>query len=284
VVDPAHRRSERDGVAFGAFAGIELVGAVALEFSAKPKTRHKALVIGMYVLPDWRGNGAGRALLRAAIDRCKSRGDILVMQLTVTDGNEPAVALYRSAGFEPSVRSPWPSAGPPDSGPRCTCGSTFHRCECRKHPPPRGHREHRSVHAGLQDPRGNGAIRRCSPPSSCRMACTTTRRSRCSAAPGSCRILETSATPGGRSGRLRSPGQHGDVGIAHCTSPTRSRRRSCSRSGPGPLVPASLRASPATAARMVLDGVLQASFSGGLCAEARIWWHSMPDAVSTSSR
>ena len=28
--------------------------------------------------------------------------------------------------------------------------------------------------------------------------------------------------------------------------------------------------------RMVLDGVLQASFSGDLCSEARIWWHSMP--------
>jgi limonene-1,2-epoxide hydrolase len=30
--------------------------------------------------------------------------------------------------------------------------------------------------------------------------------------------------------------------------------------------------------RMVLDGVLQASFSGGLCSEARIWWHSLPQA------
>jgi limonene-1,2-epoxide hydrolase len=28
--------------------------------------------------------------------------------------------------------------------------------------------------------------------------------------------------------------------------------------------------------RMVLDGVLQAYFSGKLCAEARIWWHSTP--------
>jgi hypothetical protein len=28
--------------------------------------------------------------------------------------------------------------------------------------------------------------------------------------------------------------------------------------------------------RMVLDGVLQASFSASLCTEARIWWHSMP--------
>lgn len=28
--------------------------------------------------------------------------------------------------------------------------------------------------------------------------------------------------------------------------------------------------------RMVLDGVLQAEFEGGLCRRARIWWHSMP--------
>lgn len=31
--------------------------------------------------------------------------------------------------------------------------------------------------------------------------------------------------------------------------------------------------------RMVLDGVLQARFVDGLCAEARIWWHSMPQAL-----
>lgn len=28
--------------------------------------------------------------------------------------------------------------------------------------------------------------------------------------------------------------------------------------------------------RMVLDGVLQASFDNSLCREARIWWHSQP--------
>lgn len=28
--------------------------------------------------------------------------------------------------------------------------------------------------------------------------------------------------------------------------------------------------------RMVLDGMLAATFREGLCAEARIWWHSMP--------
>lgn len=30
--------------------------------------------------------------------------------------------------------------------------------------------------------------------------------------------------------------------------------------------------------RMVLDGILQANFADGLCREARLWWHSMPQA------
>lgn len=30
--------------------------------------------------------------------------------------------------------------------------------------------------------------------------------------------------------------------------------------------------------RMVLDGVLQAEFDGGLCTNCRLWWHSMPQA------
>ena len=30
--------------------------------------------------------------------------------------------------------------------------------------------------------------------------------------------------------------------------------------------------------RMVLDGVLQANFEGGLCRRCRLWWHSMPQA------
>jgi hypothetical protein len=28
--------------------------------------------------------------------------------------------------------------------------------------------------------------------------------------------------------------------------------------------------------RMILDGLLKAEFTGGLCTECRIWWHSMP--------
>ena len=86
--------------AFGAFEDEELVGTVALEFSAKPKTKHKALVIGMYVTEAARGRKAARALLDAAIESAKAREGILLLMLTATEGNEPAISLYRSAGFE----------------------------------------------------------------------------------------------------------------------------------------------------------------------------------------
>ena len=86
-------------VAFGDFEGESLVGTVALEFSAKPKTKHKALVVGMYVLPPSRGNGSARALLQAAVQFCTRRGDIRAVQLEVTEGNTPAVTLYESLGF-----------------------------------------------------------------------------------------------------------------------------------------------------------------------------------------
>ena len=94
------------GAALGAFEGDVLVGTVALEFSSKPKTRHKALLIGMYVQPSARGTGAGRALVDAAIAHAESREGVRVLQLTVTEGNEPAIRLYRAAGFQPFGTEP----------------------------------------------------------------------------------------------------------------------------------------------------------------------------------
>ena len=99
-------------VAFGDFDGNDLVGTVALEFSLKPKTKHKALIVGMYVLPSGRGKGSARALMGSAIQFCASRLDIRAIQLEVTEGNAPAVNLYQSLGFtaygvEPmAVRTP----------------------------------------------------------------------------------------------------------------------------------------------------------------------------------
>ncbi len=84
---------------FGAFAETSLVGAVALEYSGKPKTRHSALVIGMYVRPTHRGTGAAGALIQSAIAAAAARPEVQGLRLTVTEGNEPAIRLYNSVGF-----------------------------------------------------------------------------------------------------------------------------------------------------------------------------------------
>lgn len=86
--------------AFGAFEGGALVGTVTLEFSAKPKTKHKALLIGMYVSPEARNAGVGRALLEAAVEYARAREGTRQLTLTVTEGNAPAVSLYTTAGFK----------------------------------------------------------------------------------------------------------------------------------------------------------------------------------------
>lgn len=84
---------------FGAFHSEQLVGTVALEYSVKPKTRHSALVIGMYVRPEARRLGAGALLMRAAVAAAQARPGIRMLRLTVTQGNEAAIRLYESVGF-----------------------------------------------------------------------------------------------------------------------------------------------------------------------------------------
>ena len=95
------RIGSTDGLAtsFGAWQDKNLVGTVALEYSAKPKTRHSALVLGMYVQPAQRANGIGLALMKAVINAASTRSEILSLTLTLTEGNEPALRLYQSVGF-----------------------------------------------------------------------------------------------------------------------------------------------------------------------------------------
>lgn len=83
---------------WGAYQGAELYGFVGLEREGKPKNRHKAKVVAMYVAPEAAGQGAGRALLAALLEHARGTG-LQSLVLTVTDGNERAVRLYEAAGF-----------------------------------------------------------------------------------------------------------------------------------------------------------------------------------------
>lgn len=98
--------------AFGAFRHDELVGTVTVEFAAKPKTRHKAHLIGMFVDQSARGCGAGKALVQAALAAAKARPGVRVVTLTVTEGNLAAIALYKACGFQTFGTEPMAIATP----------------------------------------------------------------------------------------------------------------------------------------------------------------------------
>jgi len=99
-------------VAFGAEIDGALVGTVALEYSSKPKTKHSVLVIGMYVQSAARRQGIGRALLQVAMDHAATRPGVEVVELTVTEGNGSAIAMYAAAGFRTWGTQPWAIATP----------------------------------------------------------------------------------------------------------------------------------------------------------------------------
>jgi ribosomal protein S18 acetylase RimI-like enzyme len=99
-------------VSFGAEIEGTLVGTVALEYVAKPKTKHSALVIGMYVQAAARRLGIGRALLQAALAHAAARPGVEVVELTVTEGNASAIAMYAAAGFQTWGMQPWAIATP----------------------------------------------------------------------------------------------------------------------------------------------------------------------------
>jgi GNAT superfamily N-acetyltransferase len=58
----------------------------------------RGYIYDLYVEPDMRGQGLGRALLRAAEEASTRRGD-RELGLTVAAGNEEALALYGNMGF-----------------------------------------------------------------------------------------------------------------------------------------------------------------------------------------
>lgn len=83
------------------FAEIEgkLVGMIGVQRNPKPKLNHFITVVGFYVQPEHRSNGAGRELLSQVIEDSKRDNAIKKLQLCVATTQKAGIALYESMGF-----------------------------------------------------------------------------------------------------------------------------------------------------------------------------------------
>jgi GNAT superfamily N-acetyltransferase len=90
--------AERDGELIGSLAVIIRRAGVADYFDRVPET-DLPTVVGVYVGPSARGLGVIDALLAAAADWSRSRGDD-VLTLDVHESNTPAIRSYERNGFE----------------------------------------------------------------------------------------------------------------------------------------------------------------------------------------
>jgi GNAT superfamily N-acetyltransferase len=96
-----------NSVSFGTWLDGQLVGIVNLYRSPRPKTRHKAILGGMYVAPEARGNRIGKALLEHTLSYARTMDGLEDVTLAVTVGNNAARRLYLGAGFVPYGVEPW---------------------------------------------------------------------------------------------------------------------------------------------------------------------------------
>ncbi len=84
---------------FGAFQGGQLVGMVGLQGRYRPKERHNATVVGLFVAPEGAGQGLGWALMQALLARARALPGLAQLDLTVTAGQPRAQGLYARCGF-----------------------------------------------------------------------------------------------------------------------------------------------------------------------------------------
>jgi ribosomal protein S18 acetylase RimI-like enzyme len=72
----------------------EVIGKIHIEYND-----YSAFILGFGVLPEFRGKGYGRAVLKAAL-KLISEKDIKQVELDVADKNSRALNLYKSCGFK----------------------------------------------------------------------------------------------------------------------------------------------------------------------------------------
>lgn len=93
-------KSSRDDFVLGYFHNDELAGVVGLKREKKHSVKHKGTVWGLIVLPKFRNQGIGRALLRELIAEASRNQELKFIRAVVTVSDLHAKHLFETCGFE----------------------------------------------------------------------------------------------------------------------------------------------------------------------------------------
>ena len=85
----------------GAFHQDSLIGMATFIRETGIKDRHKGRIYGVYVSPSVRGQGVGKTLLAALIERATQDPSLEQILLAVASTQTAARNLYQASGFEP---------------------------------------------------------------------------------------------------------------------------------------------------------------------------------------
>jgi ribosomal protein S18 acetylase RimI-like enzyme len=76
-----------------------LIGVAGIRREEQKKSAHRATIWGVWVAPEYRGRGAGRALMEEALRFARTLDGVEILQLAVGDWNAAAKSLYLDLGF-----------------------------------------------------------------------------------------------------------------------------------------------------------------------------------------
>ena len=94
------KANPNENFVFGAFQEGQMVGMAGFFRYQIAKARHKGRIWGVYVRESCRGQGIGRGLLEALLERIKACPGVEQVSLTVVTVQKAARGLYRALGFE----------------------------------------------------------------------------------------------------------------------------------------------------------------------------------------
>ncbi len=91
--------NEVEDALFFAEKDSQLIGMTGIHRSMAVKAKHAAMIWGVYVKPEWRGNHISESLIQSCVEWAKTQG-VVIVKLAVVTGNLSALRCYEKCGFK----------------------------------------------------------------------------------------------------------------------------------------------------------------------------------------